>query len=133
MSQENVDAVKRAYERWNANDEDWADEILHEDVVFTPIEGWPEPGPFHGRGPVIDTFRRLRDDFGQDHLDAEEFIDRGDVVVVKNVWSVTGDYSGIEGEFRNSVVMRFRDGKAYDLHFYREHDDALAAAGAAES
>jgi len=130
MSQENIDAVRRSYERWNANDPGWADDILHDDVVLTLIEAWIEPGPFKGRAAAIEQFRCLREDFGQDHLEAEELTAHGDCVLAKNVWSVRGDHSGIEGEFRNTSVLRFRDGVVVEMTFYRQHADALKALGA---
>jgi ketosteroid isomerase-like protein len=132
MLPENLDAVRHSYERWNANDPAWADDVLHDDVVFTPIEDWIEPGPFKGRAAAIEQFRRLREDFGQDHLEAEEINAHGDCVVVKNIWTVRGDHSGIEGEFRNTSVLRFREGLVVEMTFYREHADALRAVGAGE-
>lgn len=128
MSKENVEAVRRSYAGWNTNDPRWAD-IFHEDVVFTPIEGWIEPGPFVGKEAALEQFRVLREDFGQDRLEAE-FSDHGDWVIAQNVWKVRGDQSGIEGEFRNSSALHFRDGKVVEVTFYREHANALKAVGA---
>jgi ketosteroid isomerase-like protein len=62
MSQENVEIVKAAFEAWNAGDMDALREHFDPGAILHLPEGWPEPGPFVGRGvhaPVAADARDL--------------------------------------------------------------------------
>jgi ketosteroid isomerase-like protein len=50
MSQENVEVVRAGFEAWNAGDMDAFGELLAPEIIMWNPEGWPEPGPFVGRG-----------------------------------------------------------------------------------
>ena len=55
MSQENVEIVRRSYERGTR--ETWMlSRAYHPDVIMRGRMGWPEPGPFGGREDVMRAF-----------------------------------------------------------------------------
>ena len=60
MSQENVEVVRAAFEAWNAGDMGAFRELYDPDVIATPLEGWPERGPFPGREAFMHQFEQLR-------------------------------------------------------------------------
>jgi ketosteroid isomerase-like protein len=80
MSQENVEIVRRAFAAWNAGDVDAIRELHDPDVIVRPIEGWPGPRPFVGRGAVLRWFEQLREAWDTDAMEPISFIDMGDRV-----------------------------------------------------
>jgi hypothetical protein len=50
MSQENVEVVQAALAAWNAGEMDALRELYDPGAIVRAPEGWPEPGPFVGRG-----------------------------------------------------------------------------------
>jgi ketosteroid isomerase-like protein len=130
MSQEqNLARVRRAVDIWNSGDLTRLTEVYAPDIVVHPPAGWPEPGPFTGVDAAVRELQRLAEDFGENHLDASGLEDRGDVVLARFRWLVRADHSGIEGEFRISAILRFREGKIVELRYYREDAEALEAIG----
>src|SRR6266567_8349690 len=91
MSEENVEAVKAAFEAWNAGDMDAFRKLLAPDVILRNPEGWPEPGPFVGREAVMRQFEQLRETWDTDALELiSDFIDVGDRVALRFIWRGAG-------------------------------------------
>ena len=132
MSAENLEIVRRSTELWNGGDFDGLRELFAPDVVLHIPEGLPDQGPFCGADEVVNQYRRMGEDFSL-HLEGTDSEARGDWVIVRYRWTVRGDYSGIEGEFRYTGVFRVRDGKIVEVRYCWNDADALAAAGLAES
>jgi ketosteroid isomerase-like protein len=131
MSKENVEIVRRAFDAWNAG-EMGAFRALYDDAVIlrTP-EGWPEPGPFVGLDSVMREFEHAREDWDDDALEPiGEFIDAGDRVVARYVWSATG--RGPDTEMELTSVWTLRRQKICFMEMFRDHAEALEAAGLLE-
>jgi ketosteroid isomerase-like protein len=102
VSAENVEIVRRmcdAYARrdWEAAAEPLAPEIEWDAATYS---SWPDAEVFSGKQGVLDFFRRFLGTWEEYRVEFEEFIDRGDDVVVK-VWDRgRGKVSGVEVERR---------------------------------
>jgi ketosteroid isomerase-like protein len=62
-------------------------------------------------------------------VEAEEFIDAGDRVVVFIRWHGRGKGSGVDVEAAGAHLWELRDRKAVRWDVFRDRDEALAAAG----
>jgi ketosteroid isomerase-like protein len=133
MSEENVEVIRRAFEAWNAGDIDGMRDAYDPDAVMRYQPGaWPEPGPFFGREAIMRQFDRLRDAF--DYRDSlaivGEPLTTGDRVVVKFTWKGAGYGPAVNMEA--AVVYTVRGGRILEADFFRDHDEALEAAGLSE-
>jgi GNAT superfamily N-acetyltransferase/ketosteroid isomerase-like protein len=121
----------QAADRLTAGDFDGFAELLRPDVTTSGVEGWPEPGPFHGRDAVLAQFRRIVADFeAQRFSDFEAAFEDGDWSVLSYRWHVRGVGSQVETHFDFAVAVRVNDGHLAEMHFRRTRSGALAAAGA---
>jgi ketosteroid isomerase-like protein len=146
MSQENVEAVQRAYELMNryhrakaegdraAVEAAWATvgEWAHPDLEYREDQNWPGARTYRG----IDRCRRVWDDyyeqFGEQVFEPERFFDVEDCVVVVLRWSARGSSSGAAVEMRQGHLHTLRDGKTVRWEIFFEPDKALEAAGLAK-
>ncbi len=110
---------------------DWArlESFYAADAVMTPLEGWPEPGPFTGRAEIVNEYKRLLDSFEISSLKVEAYGERGDWLVSRYRWAVKGSGSGVPQEVSFWNVSRFDGEVVVEAHFRFEHAAALAAAG----
>jgi ketosteroid isomerase-like protein len=130
MSQENVEIVRQALEKWNRGDRDSLDEMWDDDVVLRTAEGWPER-VFFGKAAVRSFFDGWVETVGGEVV-VEDMIDAGNAVVVRQRVHLSGVQSGIEGDQRSTSIVTLREGKAVMLEFFWDHQKALEAAGLAE-
>ena len=136
MSQENVKAVQRAFEAWNADDLDACLAELDPEVEWHPsIEPALEGGETSFRG--FDGARKAWDDYRGGAwerltIQIQEIRDLGESVLVLGHIDLTGRTTGME--FREEVgsLMTFRGGKILRSQDFRSHAEALAAAGLEE-
>jgi ketosteroid isomerase-like protein len=128
-SHENIEVVKRFYRLWEAADFDPMAELFDPQVAAYAPEGWPEPGPWHGREAVLRQVRAVRREFGDQRFVIEEIAAHGDWVATRHRTFARGNRSGLEAEFRNSVAFRLGAGKIVEARFYWDHAQALQAAG----
>ena len=82
MSQQNVEIVRRGYERFNDGDIDGFLEFCAPDLEFRDLPDLPGSRVFIGHGAVRGWWSQLYDAFENLRFDAEEFIDAGDRVLV---------------------------------------------------
>jgi ketosteroid isomerase-like protein len=75
MSQENVEIVRQALEKWNRGDLDALVEVCDDDVVLRMAEGWPER-VFFGKAAARSFFGGWAETVGQEIV-IEEAIDAG--------------------------------------------------------
>lgn len=91
-------------------------------------------GPDKGVYGLDETFswgERLRDSWESSTIEPQEFLERGDDVVMPWIWRVRGR-DGIEVEARVTIVVTIRDGVIARACMYQTRQDALDAIGAAE-
>ena len=131
MPQENVEAVKAAFEAWNAGDMDAFRKLLAPDVTLRNPEGWPEPGPFVGREAVMRQWEQLRETFDADALELiSDFIDAADRVAVRVNWRGAG--RGPESNMEMTDVFTVRKGRISIIECFWDHAEALETVGLSE-
>ncbi len=131
MSQENVEVVQAAFEVWNAADMEGLRALMHPDAVMRSPEGWPEPGPFVGRGAVMRQWEQLRETWHSDAFEVvSDYVDARDRVVVRFIWRAAGH--GPESNIELTYVGRVRKGKIFDVEFFWDHAEALEAVDLSE-
>ena len=136
MSQENVEAVRRAYEAWNADDLDAFMADLDPEIEVHPaIEPALEGGETTYRG--LDGMRRAWDDYrggAWERLTVHihEIRDLGESVVVLSHIDLTGRATGIEFSQEIGQLITFRGGKAIRSQDFLSHAEAREAAGLQE-
>jgi ketosteroid isomerase-like protein len=132
MSRENVEAVLRVLNAYNAGDLAPMREMYDPAAVMHHLEGWPEAGPSVGRDAVVRSLEGLREAWTtRDSLEViGEPIDVGNRVMVRAVWHVSGEIPDQRMGF--SVIFTFREGKVIAQEYFWSHDEALDAMGLSE-
>jgi ketosteroid isomerase-like protein len=136
MSQENVEAVRRAYEAWNADDLDAFLAELDPEVEWHPsIEPALEGGETTYRG--LDGARRAWDDYRGGAwerltIQVQQIRDLGESVLALGHLDLTARTTRMR--FREEVgsLMTFRGGKILRSRDFLSHADACEAAGQSE-
>ena len=128
MSRENVEIVRAGFAAWNRGDMDSFRELHHPDVILRSPADWPEPGPFIGRDAAMQQYHALRQAWDSDSAETVgDFIDAGDRVVVRYLWHTKGH--GPDSRLEASCAVTLRDGKIFLFEVFRDHAEALRAAG----
>jgi ketosteroid isomerase-like protein len=132
MSQENVELVRSYVEA--INDGDWKAALM--DFIDDDVEiDWSRsPAPYRGiyRGrKEAARFAEALDVWQEARLEAAEFIDAGDDVLVPHVFRLQGR-DGIEVAVRATYVFTVRDRLCIRWRIYQEHGEALEAVGLRE-
>jgi uncharacterized protein len=131
MSQENVEVIRRGFDVWNAGDMEAFREVLDPGVVWQGPEGWPEPGPYAGREAVMRQLEQLRETWDADSFElVSDFIDVGDRVAVRFIWSGAGHGPGLNLEVTAVYTLRKRRIVAFE--FFWDHAEAREALGPSE-
>jgi len=103
--------------------------LLDDDVEWDYVGAFPESATYHGPDAVQRFFAQwvgAFDDFG---LEAEEFIDGGDHVLLRLRQWGRGKATGAPVENRMWQVFTFREGRILHCRGYPEKAEALRAAG----
>jgi len=135
MSWRNIETLRRCLARFQARDEERFLELMHPDVDLVPAIVVIEPhdashNHYHGHDGVREWFADIeqladyRVEFDQ-FTRAEE-----DVLVTGRVFFEPDDGEG--HVFDIYYLFRFRDGLVVSLRTYRDHGEALKAAGLAD-
>ena len=135
MSQENVEAFKRAVEANNRGDDDALLQELDPDVEWHGVMGvmfGGEATVFRGHAGVLAYLRDLDEGFTVRDIQWSEFRDLGERIVVLGHVRGKGRESGIELDAQYGAVAEFRQGKIVRYRDYFDHGDALEAVGLRE-
>jgi uncharacterized protein len=134
MSQENVEIVRRIVEdavqgRW----EESARQLGPDAEWHGTVGGLTEGSVWRGPEQIRKIFEQEDAEAWQERrLEAEEFIDAGDRVVVLLHEFRRGKGSGVEMETDTAVVYELRDGRVVRIQGYMDRAKALEAAGLKE-
>jgi ketosteroid isomerase-like protein len=125
---ENVQVVREIARRLNDGDVEGMLALLHQDVVMTPSEHWPETVQLKGK----DAFRKNTEEWlgawQSIEIETDEVEAVGDRVVAAGWWRSTGRVSGLEGLMPVHMVFTVRDGRIAHLEWFEDHARAVAAA-----
>jgi ketosteroid isomerase-like protein len=135
MSQENVEIIRRMYERWLRNDASLFDAFDEE------IELHPDPAAdwvgvddtYRGHHGVRSYMAQVYEAFEEYRPEVEDLLDRGDKVITLAIEHGRGRGSGARVEARRTAhVWTMRAGKAIRLDLFLDRAKALEAAGLEE-
>src|SRR5690348_16932468 len=134
MSQENVEAIRQAFEAYNSGDPSVFLDLYDPDIVLRVSTAYIESGTYHGAAEVEHWYRRWFASFGESYrMTLGELIDAGDSVVVTYDASARGRSSGAEVAWRSiSLIFTMRGGKIIRIDHPIDLDEALEAVGLSE-
>jgi ketosteroid isomerase-like protein len=132
MSAERIELVKQGYDAWNRGDRTWVLEHMSEDVEWiTPPED-PDPGTYRGWRGVEQFWEQWRASVGQLQFLPEEFIDKGDHIVVVARRTGKGETSGLEVSDTVIQVFKFEGDKCVQVREHYDREKAMREIGAEE-
>jgi ketosteroid isomerase-like protein len=130
VSSENVEIIRRIYEADARRDAAAALQLLDPEIeVEYRGQLIDKDATYHGHGSVRQLMESIRENFSDFHVDVEEYIDRGEYVVVALHQRAVGKVSGAPVDIHIGQLRTVRDGRAVRWQIYRTRDEALAAVG----
>jgi uncharacterized protein len=135
MSQENVEAFKRAIDAYNRRDIDAVLEEIDPEVewlgaVQTLVEG--KAKVYRGHAGVRQWVRDIDETLADIRLEFFEIRDLGDRLVASGRLRARGKASGAETESPFACVVDSKNGKATRVLSFLDPNEALEAAGLSE-
>ena len=95
---------------------------------MTPLETWPDPGPYVGPDASIREYRRLFELFRGIDVSVSNIVSHESWVIAHYRGVIEGE--GVEGrELEFTGVHRFENDLFVESHYRLDRDAALAAAG----
>jgi ketosteroid isomerase-like protein len=132
MSRENVELVRDAAEAFNRRDLDAWVAHFDPDIVWHAFPDEPDPGPFHGHDAVRAMATRWTDVLSDFRLEAKEFIDADEYVLMPARMLGRIRDSDAEVTVHEVYVNKCRNGKIAEVRECRTKEEALEAAGLQE-
>jgi ketosteroid isomerase-like protein len=127
---ENLEAVRRGYDRYNADDiEGQIDNCDEEIEVYMPLEAGPTPGTYRGHDGYRQWYHDWKEsfeDYKAEPLKIEPIGERHVVALARQ--TAKGKGSGVPVQMDSGNMFEVRDGKLLALHLYLSHEQALEAA-----
>ncbi len=135
MSEENVETCRRAFEAGNNRNLDAFLKELHSEVKWHPAMSALLGGSktvYRGHDGVRRWWREVTDELPEAEFEFPDIRDLGDRVVALGRLRVRGRVSGAETETPFAYVVDLEDGTMVHVRAYRDHQEALEAAGLSE-
>ena len=136
MSQENVEIVRRGYERYAAGDFEAVADLIADEATLPDAGGLgiadSAAGSRFGPEGFLRATEEAREAFEDYLVEPEEFIDAGNAVIVPVRISGQGRGSGVKLDMNLVHLWVLRDGKAIRNEIHRTVAEALEAAGVSE-
>ena len=132
MSQENVEIVRQLIDRSNADDVPGMMELVSPEIAGFPATDQPESEILRGAAEFASYLQGWHEAWGERTVEAREFLDGGDWVIVMLRLAARGRASGIPVTADEAHLWRFRDGKAIEYRECGTKEKALEAAGRRE-
>lgn len=128
MSQENVEAFKRAIEAYNRRDVEALVDELDTEIEWRPVLPVVLGGDetvYRGHDGVRQLLRDLDEVLAERRLDFSEIRDVGDHVVATGSLRIRGKSSGALSESPFGCVAELRNGRAIRIQTYLDPSEAL--------
>jgi ketosteroid isomerase-like protein len=138
MSQENVELVRRGYERFQATGEFGRAGVTPDFVVpdfvwdMSKFRGWPEQQVYEGIEGARSFIRDWSDAWDDWEIEVDAFHDAGDKVVALVRQRGRSKTTGLPVDMFFAQVWTVRDGKETRMEMYADPAEALKAVGLAE-
>jgi ketosteroid isomerase-like protein len=130
MSQENVERLRAVYSEWAQGNFQAGRELFADDVVFEPMSDGRKA--YVGPEAVADQMRDFFAQWSEFTIEAQEFAEVGEAVLVTERQYGKGKSSGIETEMTFYSAWIFRDGLVVRALWETDRARALEAAGLRE-
>jgi ketosteroid isomerase-like protein len=129
MSSSNVELIRSLTQSWNESADPGLD-AYHEDAEFD-FGGWgfDFSGSFRGREVIGRMVGDVEQTWEEIKVEPVEFIDAGDKVVLSGRFLLRQRGTGLQVRDSGSCVYTLLDGKIARVELYRDHEQALQAAG----
>jgi ketosteroid isomerase-like protein len=132
MAHENVEVVRRAIDAFAQGDFEAIRAESHPDVeIDWSASRGLEAGVYRGFEETEPFLRTFHETFERFTVEADRFIESGDLVLVPNTTRFLGR-DGIEAVARSCIVYELRDGRIARIRMYQETDEALESEGLRE-
>jgi len=131
MSQENVELVRAVHDGWARGDFRAGTDLLSADFSWEQPAEAVEAGSRRG-AEVGQSLRNLFEIWDDYRVEADEFVDAGDQVVVTGRAKGTAKASRMELNQQFVFVWAVQGGLLARLRVFTDRDDALQAAGLSE-
>jgi ketosteroid isomerase-like protein len=132
MSQENVEIVRSAYERFNAGEREPSPELWHLDAEYISDRRDPDPATYRGLAAIARVFRSWVDAYPDLRVEPLEIRASGHRVFVWTRFSGHGAGSEVPIDMERAQVWTVEDAKIRQAEEYFDSDEALEAAGLRE-
>ena len=132
MSEENVKVVREAYEAFAQGDLGAVLNATDPKIVSYTAPPLPDPAEYHGHEGMLQWIGNWTEGFDEWDLEAEEYIDAGDHVVVGVYQRATGAASGVPVERRTWFLHTLRNRRVVRIGVYATKSEALEAVGLSE-
>jgi ketosteroid isomerase-like protein len=126
----NLEVVREALTAYLRGQVDRALELAHPDVVSFRAPPLPDPQTYHGFEGIAQMYTDWTADFDEFEMEAFEFTEVGDRVIVGMTQRGRGRASGALVGGRFWFVYTLADGKITRQDVYSSREQALEAAGA---
>ena len=123
----NAEAAKSAYESFSSGDLEALKTGFAEDAEWVTSDELPLGGVVRGRDTIMENFAQIPNYWSSFSVEASEFIEAGDKVVVRGTQRATGKGGSFEAPFLH--LMEYRDGKVVRGEFHADSAKALKALG----
>ena len=135
MSQENVEIVRRVSDAYNRRDVGAMLDDLHPEIEWHPwlqIQFGGGATVYRGHQAVRKGIRELEEAFSEIEAEQTEIRDLGERVVAIGRLRGRGKESDAMTESALAWIVEFKSGKVIRVREYRDHEEALEAAGLSE-
>jgi ketosteroid isomerase-like protein len=133
MSQENLELTRAGFEAFNRGDFDWLSRSHDPAIEWTTTAEDPDAATHSGPEAVRRYFEEWTGSFSGLHGELEECFDASeDRVFVTARFRGRGTSSGVDMDWRLSLVYTFRNGKMTRAVEYFDRAEALDAVGWSE-
>lgn len=129
MSPTNVEIVRRSLEAFGRGDFDTAFAVHDPDIVWCTAADEPDQQTYRGIADLrsfVESIGELWEDRFDGTMEFEDFIERGDWVIVPWRARLRGRGSGISVDVNETYAVQVRDGRIVRVDEYRKVDEALA-------
>ena len=123
---ENVEIVRRMFERWNRGERGFSDDEV--DPAVKVVSRF-QPEPFRGRDGLRGWMQEIDENFKEWRLVVEEWREVGDRVVGLGHIRIGGKESGVEFDQPAGWLLVLREGRLLELQTFLNGEEALEAAG----
>jgi hypothetical protein len=124
-----VQLVHEAFECFDTGDWDRLRPLIATDNVMSPLEIWPEPGPYIGPEESIREYKRLFQMFRGIEVSVTRIVSHEEWVIAHYSGVMEVEVPGLPKELEFTGVHRFADGLFAESHYRLDRDAALSAAG----